>query len=76
MPDLLIDRIAVGESTGHLAPCLQDIAKNYSSMQSRRLDAMTTVIISGVMTFAFLFVGFIAYAIVVAVLQVSASFHG
>jgi len=75
VPDLLIDRLAVGESTGHLAPCLQDIAKNYASMQSRRLDAMTTLIISGVMTFAFLFVGFIAYAIVAAVLQVSASFH-
>ena len=75
VPDLLIDRLAVGESTGHLAPCLQDIARNYSSMQSRRLEAMTTVIISGVMTFAFLFVGFIAYAIVAAVLQVSASFH-
>lgn len=75
MPDLLIDRLAVGESTGHLAPCLQDIAKNYASIQSRRLEAMTTLIISGVMTFAFLFVGFIAYAIVAAVLQVSASFH-
>lgn len=75
VPDLLIDRLAVGESTGHLAPCLQDIAKNYAALQSRRLEAMTTVIISGVMTFAFLFVGFIAYAIVSAVLQVSASFR-
>ncbi len=75
VPDLLIDRLAVGESTGHLAPCLQDIAKNYASVQSRRLEAMTTIIISGVMTFAFLFVGFIAYAIVAAVLQVSASFR-
>ncbi len=75
VPDLMIDRLAIGESTGHLAPCLQDIARNYSSLQSRRLEAMTTLIINGVMTFAFLFVGFIAYAIVAAVLQVSASFR-
>ena len=75
VPDLMIDRLAVGESTGHLAHCLQDIAKNYNSIQSRRLEAMTTVIINGVMLFAFLFVGFIAYAIVAAVLAVSSSFR-
>jgi len=74
VPDLMIDRLAIGESTGHLANCLQDIARNYSSLQSRRLEAMTTLIINGVMIFAFVFVGFIAYAIVAAVLQVSASF--
>ncbi len=74
VPDLMIDRLAVGESTGKLAPCLNDIARNYTSIQSRRLEAMTTLIINGVMIFAFLFVGFIAYAIVSAVLQVSASF--
>ncbi len=75
VPDLMIDRLAIGESTGHLGHCLQDIARNYTSIQSRRLEAMTTIIINGVMAFAFLFVGFIAYAIVAAVLQVSASFR-
>ena len=73
-PDLLLDRLAVGESTGKLAPCLRDIARNYAAQHTRRLHAMTNIISSGVLLFAFSFVGFIAYAIVSAVLQVSASF--
>lgn len=73
-PDLVVDRIAVGESTGQLAPCLRDLARNYAAVQSRRLHGLTTVVSSAVLLFAFAFVGFIAYAIVAAVLQVSASF--
>ena len=72
-PDLLLDRLAVGESTGKLAPCLRDIAKNYAKQHTRRLHALTNVISSAVLMFAFTFVGFIAYAIVSAVLQVSSS---
>ncbi len=75
LPDLVIDRLAVGESTGQLAPCLRDIAHNYAATHSRRLHALTTVMSSAVLLFAFAFVGFIAYAIVSAVLQVSASFR-
>ncbi|MSU45859.1 MAG: type II secretion system F family protein [Lacunisphaera sp.] len=74
LPDLVTDRLAVGESTGKLAPCLLDIARNYAAVHARRLHALTTVISSAVLLFAFAFVGFIAYAIVSAVLQVSASF--
>ncbi len=73
-PDLLLDRLAVGESTGKLAPCLRDIAKNYAARHTRRLHALTSVISTAVLLFAFSFVGLIAYAIVSAVLEVSASF--
>jgi len=73
-PDLLLDRLAVGESTGKLAPCLRDIARNYAAQHTRRLHALTNIISTAVLLFAFSFVGFIAYAIVSAVLQVSASF--
>ena len=72
-PDLLLDRLAVGESTGKLAPCLRDIARNYAKQHTRRLQALTSVISSTVLMFAFTFVGFIAYAIVTAVLSVSES---
>ena len=75
MPDLVLDRLAVGESTGQLAPCLRDIARNYADAHTRRLEGLTTIISSAVLLFAFAFVGFIAYAIVSAVLQVSASFR-
>jgi general secretion pathway protein F len=73
-PDLLLDRVAVGESTGKLAPCLRDIARNYAVQHTQHLQALTKIISSGVLLFAFSFVGFIAYAIVSAVLQVSSSF--
>jgi len=73
-PDLVLDRLAVGESTGKLAPCLRDISRNYAAGYSRRLQALTQIISSVVLLFAFTFVGFIAYAIVSAVLQVSQGF--
>lgn len=74
-PDLLLDRVAVGESTGKLAPCLRDISRNYANRHTRRLHALTGVISTAVLLFAFTFVGLIAYAIVSAVLEVSASFR-
>jgi hypothetical protein len=49
--------------------------RNYADAHSRRLHALTTIMSSAVLRFAFAFVGFIAYAIVSAVLQVSASFR-
>jgi general secretion pathway protein F len=74
-PDLVLDRLAVGESTGKLAPCLRDIARHYSSRHTQRLEHAVGIIANGVLLFAFAFVGFLAYAIVAAVLRVSASFH-
>ncbi len=73
-PDLVLDRLAVGESTGKLAPCLRDIAKHYASRHTQRLQHLVGVIANGVLLMAFAFVGFLAYAIVAAVLRVSASF--
>jgi general secretion pathway protein F len=73
-PDLLLDRLAVGESTGKLAPCLRDISRNYAARHTRRLHALTSIISTTVLLFAFSFVGLIAYAIVSAVLEVSSSF--
>lgn len=74
-PDLVLDRLAVGESTGKLGPCLRDIARHYSARQTERLHYLVNVVANAVLVFAFSFVGFLAYAIVAAVLRVSASFH-
>ena len=73
-PDLVLDRLAVGESTGNLAPSLRDLARTYEREIARQLQFFTTVVSSGVLLFAFSFVAFIAYAIVSAVFQISASF--
>jgi type II secretory pathway component PulF len=74
-PPLLTDRLAVGEQTGHLAPGLRSVARNYQAELSRRLQALTKVISGVVLGAAFGFVAFLAYAIVSAMMQVSASFR-
>jgi type II secretory pathway component PulF len=73
-PALVIDRLSVSESTGHLAPGLRGIAHTYQGELTRQIRIFTQVMSSGVLLFAFAFVAFIAYAIVSAVFQVSASF--
>lgn len=72
---LLLDRLSVSEQTGSLAPGLRDIARTCRGELDRFLNTFTAVISTGVLMFAFSFVGFIAYAIVSAVFQVSASFR-
>jgi general secretion pathway protein F len=73
-PALVIDRLAVSESTGQLAPGLRGIAHTYQGELTRQVRVFTQVMSSAVLLFAFAFVAFIAYAIVSAVFQVSASF--
>lgn len=73
-PDLVLDRLAVGENTGNVVPSLKQIAAAYQKLISNQLSTFTKVIASGVLMMVFLFVGFIAFAIVSAVFQVSSSF--
>lgn len=73
-PALVIDRLAVGESTGQLAPSLRGIARTYHDELTRQIRTFTQMVSTGVLLFAFAFVAFIAYAIVSAVFQLSASF--
>jgi general secretion pathway protein F len=73
-PPLMLDRLAVGEQTGSLAPSLRDIAADYREDLTGWLQNFTRVVSTAVLIFAFSFVAFLAYAIVSAVFQVSASF--
>jgi len=72
---LLLDRLAVAEQTGNLAPGLRDIARSCRNDLDRWLNTFTKSISAGVLVVAFSFVAFIAYAIVSAVFQVSSSFR-
>ena len=74
-PDLVLDRLAVGENTGNVVPSLKQIAAAYQKLISSQLNMFTKVIASGVLMTVFFFVGFIAFAIVNAVFEVSASFN-
>ena len=73
-PELVLDRLAVGENTGNVVPSLKQIAVAYQKRISNQLNMFTKVIASGVLMAVFIFVGFIAFAIVSAVFQVSSSF--
>ena len=73
-PDLVLDRLAVGENTGNVVPSLKQIANAYQKLIANQLNMFTKVIASGVLMGVFIFVGFIAFAIVQAVFSVSASF--
>ena len=73
-PDLVLDRLSVGENTGNVVPSLKQIAQAYQRLISGQLNMFTKVIASGVLMAVFIFVGFLAVGIVQAVFQVSASF--
>jgi general secretion pathway protein F len=74
-PDLVLDQLSIGENTGNIVPSLKKIAKAYQQKVSDQLHLATRVLASGVLTSVFLFVGFLAYAIVKAVFALSASFR-
>jgi type II secretory pathway component PulF len=73
-PALVLDRLAVGENTGNVVPSLKEIARTYQKDLSRRLQVFTNIVSTGVLLFAFSFVGFLGYAIFSAVFSLSASF--
>jgi type II secretory pathway component PulF len=73
-PDLVLDRLAIGENTGNVVPSLKSIAAAYQKIITGQLNFFTKVIAGVVLGSVFTFVGFIAFAIVSAVFQVSASF--
>jgi type II secretory pathway component PulF len=73
-PDLVLDRLAVGENTGNVVPSLRDVARSYQKIVTGQLNLFTKVIASGVLLLVFVLVGFIAFAIVAAVFKVSGSF--
>ncbi len=75
LPPLLLDRLAVGEQTGNLAPSLRQIAKSCQADLSRRLNYFTRILSGAVLFLTFGFVAFLAYAIVSALFEVSASFR-
>ena len=72
-PDLVMDQLAIGENTGNIVPSLKKIATNYQRVVSTNLNVFTKVIGNGVLVIVFVFVGFLAFAIVQAVFSLSAS---
>ncbi len=74
LPDLVLDRLAVGENTGNVVPSLKDIARTQQKVITAQLDFFTGIMASVFLLGVFVFVGFIAFAIVSAIFSASASF--
>lgn len=63
------------EDPGDFVPALKKVAASYQARITQQLNLATRVIASTVLLGVFTFVGFIAFAIVSAVFQLSASFN-
>jgi type II secretory pathway component PulF len=74
-PELMIDRLAIGENTGNIVPSLKDIAHNHQKIISHQLDAFTRILATVMLLTVFVFVGFLAFAIVSAIFNASAQFN-
>jgi general secretion pathway protein F len=74
IPDLILDRLSVGENTGNVVPSLKDIARSQQKQITAQLDFFTGIMASVFLLTVFLFVGFVAFAIVSAIFSASASF--
>jgi type II secretory pathway component PulF len=74
-PELMIDRLAIGENTGNIVPSLKDIAHNHQKIISQQLDAFTRILATVMLLTVFVFVGFLAFAIVSAIFNASAQFN-
>ncbi|HXC02772.1 MAG TPA: type II secretion system F family protein [Opitutaceae bacterium] len=74
-PELMIDRLAIGENTGNIVPSLKDIAVNHQKIISHQLDAFTRILATVMLLTVFMFVGFLAFAIVSAIFNASAQFN-
>jgi type II secretory pathway component PulF len=73
-PDLVLDRLSVGENTGNIVPSLTEISRNYQRIITNQLNLFVKVFASVALIAVFLLVGFIAFAMVSAIFAVSASF--
>lgn len=74
LPQLVLDMLAVGENTGNIVFSLKQVGYLFQKEISRQLQAFIGVLSIGVLMVVFTFVGFIAFAIISAVFQMSASF--
>lgn len=71
MPDLAVDILSVGENTGNLAHSMEEITKGFRVELTKRLTALTNIVATGALLFAFCLVALIAIGIVTSVFQVS-----
>jgi len=73
MPELALDMIEVGESSGALAPMLNSVAEFYEEEVGLRLGAMVAVIEPVILIFMGLLVAFILISLYLPIFSFSAA---
>lgn len=73
LPPLVLDQLSVGENTGNLVPSLRKISTAYQKAIAALVSTYTSVLTNTILLSVFAFVGFIAFAVVSAVFQLSSS---
>jgi type II secretory pathway component PulF len=71
MPDIAVDILTVGEDTGNLGQSMNEVTNGFRDELTRRLSALTNIVSTGALAFAFILVALIALGIVTSVFQVS-----
>jgi type II secretory pathway component PulF len=72
-PPLVIDVISVGESTGNIVPSLKEVARDFRKRISNQVGVFVNVVSIGALLAAAGFVALVAFGIISAVFQISAS---
>jgi type II secretory pathway component PulF len=72
-PPLVLDVLAVGESTGNIVPSLKDIGREFRKQISKQVGVFISVVSFGALLLAAGFVGLLAFGIISAVFQISSS---
>lgn len=72
-PPLVIDVISVGESTGNIVPSLKEVARDFRKRISNQVGVFVNVVSIGALLAAAAFVALVAFGIISAVFQISAS---
>jgi type IV pilus assembly protein PilC len=76
MPELALDMIEVGESSGALAPMLTSVAEFYEDEVNLRLGAMVALIEPGILIFMGLLVAFILVSLYLPIFSISVTGTG
>lgn len=75
-PTLLVDMIAVGETTGSLGRALEKCAIRYDKELDKRIKRLTTLITPVIMIFMAVVVAVVAYSIVTSIFSATNSMNG
>ncbi len=67
-PPVMIDILAIGEQTGHIATSLERAAKRYDRDLTSRIGHLTTLVQPAIILLVAFFVGIIAYSMIAGIL--------